>query len=79
MKNAILIYMKYNRNIKAFNGNFFLFGPRGTGKSTWLRDTYPDALFVDLLREDLKTRLEANPERLAELVDGAPDVHTVIP
>ena len=78
MKNAILIYMKYNRNINAFNGNFFLFGPRGTGKSTWLRDTYPDALFVDLLREDLKTRHEANPERLAELVDGSPDVHTVI-
>ena len=22
MKDAILIYMKYNRNIKAFNGNF---------------------------------------------------------
>jgi len=28
-------------------GSFFLFGPRGTGKSTWLRATYPDALFVD--------------------------------
>lgn len=26
----------------------FLFGPRGTGKSTWLRDRLPDALFVDL-------------------------------
>lgn len=70
--------MRYKRALNASNGNFFLFGPRGTGKSTWLRDTYPDALLVDLLREDIKTRLEANPERLAELADGALDKRTVI-
>jgi predicted AAA+ superfamily ATPase len=29
--------------------SFFLFGPRGTGKSTYLRKNYPDALWVDLL------------------------------
>ncbi len=32
-------------------GSFFLFGPRGTGKSTWLRQTYKDAHFIDLLDE----------------------------
>ena len=71
-------HMKYLRAISRFNGNFFLFGPRGTGKSTWLRETYPDALFIDLLREDIKMRLEANPERLAEIVDGSPDANIVI-
>lgn len=70
--------MKYKRTINSPSGNFFLFGPRGTGKSTWLHETYPNALLIDLLRGDLKSRLEANPERIAELVDGSPDIHTVI-
>jgi hypothetical protein len=26
----------------------FLFGPRGTGKSTWLRQALPTALWLDL-------------------------------
>ena len=29
--------------------SFFLFGPRGTGKSSWVRRAYPDALWIDLL------------------------------
>ena len=70
--------MKYKRFIGKDQGNFFLFGPRGTGKSTWLRETFADALLIDLLREDLKTRLEANPERLVEIVDGNPSSRTVI-
>ena len=70
--------MKYKRFIGKGQGNFFLFGPRGTGKSTWLRETFADALLIDLLREDLKTRLEANPERLVEIVDGNPSSRTVI-
>ena len=27
----------------------FIFGPRGTGKSTWLRQLLADALWIDLL------------------------------
>lgn len=48
-----------------------MFGPRGTGKSTWLAETFPDALFIDLLREDVKLRLEADPERFAAMVDAS--------
>jgi ABC-type multidrug transport system ATPase subunit len=29
--------------------SFFLMGPRGSGKSTWLRSLYRDAHVVDLL------------------------------
>jgi hypothetical protein len=29
--------------------SFFLFGPRGTGKSTFVRQHFPDALCLDLL------------------------------
>ena len=53
-------------------GSFFLFGPRGTGKTTWLREALPDALLVDLLRAEEYRRLAARPERLRELVRAVP-------
>ena len=56
----------------------FLFGPRGTGKSTWLRDRLPDALFLDLLEPALHRSLNARPERLRELLAGSPAVDTVV-
>jgi uncharacterized protein len=34
-------------------GSFFLFGPRGTGKSTWLRTVFPKAHTINLLDEAL--------------------------
>ena len=51
-------------------GSFFLFGPRGTGKTTWLRSVLPHALVVDLLKPEEYRRLSARPERLRELVRG---------
>ncbi len=53
-------------------GSFFLFGPRGTGKTTWLRSVLPGALVVDLLRPGEYRRLSARPERLAQRVRSAP-------
>jgi predicted AAA+ superfamily ATPase len=58
--------------------SFFLFGPRGTGKSTWLHQTLPDALLVDLLQPDVARELIARPERLRDLIRGAPDASTVV-
>ena len=58
--------------------SFFLFGPRGTGKSTWLRHALPDALVVDLLQPDVARELAARPERLRDLVLGAPGRPTVV-
>jgi predicted AAA+ superfamily ATPase len=52
--------------------SFFLFGPRGTGKTTWLRQRYPSALFVNLLRPDTYREFSARPERLTALVQAAP-------
>jgi predicted AAA+ superfamily ATPase len=56
------------RKIKAPKESFFLFGPRGTGKSTWLKWAYPDALRVDLLNREIERILLAKPERLLEMV-----------
>lgn len=48
--------------------SFFLFGPRGTGKSTWLLEALPEALYIDLLQPDRYRELTSRPERLRELV-----------
>jgi len=37
--------------------SFFLFGPRGTGKNTWLRRTFPKSLYLDLLDTSLALEL----------------------
>lgn len=59
-------------------GSFFLFGPRGTGKSTWLKTRYPDGLIVDLLEPDVYRRYSAHPERLRQLVEGNPQQEVII-
>jgi predicted AAA+ superfamily ATPase len=66
------------RFFKAPPQSFFLFGPRGTGKSTWLRQELPDALFLDLLQPDVARDLIARPERLRDVVRGAPNQSTVV-
>ena len=48
--------------------HFFLFGPRGTGKTTLLKKLYPDALWIDLLQPDTFRSYSARPERLREVV-----------
>ncbi len=45
-------------------GSYFLFGPRGTGKSTWLKKKYPKALYIDLLLPDIFRTYATNPEIL---------------
>ena len=53
--------------------SFFLFGPRGKGKTTWLKHRLPEALFVNLLQSEFYNRLTANPGYLRQLV---PPGHT---
>lgn len=60
------------------DGHFFLFGPRGTGKSTWLRSTFPDALWLDLLESGTHRTLESRPERLEDLVHANPQAEVVV-
>ncbi len=59
--------------------SFFLFGPRGTGKSTWLKMQYTEnVLYVDMLSPELFRLYSARPERIKELIDGNPDTKIVI-
>jgi len=47
------------------SASFFLFGLRGVGKSTWIREQLPDAHRFDLLDEGLYQGLLADPGQLA--------------
>jgi predicted AAA+ superfamily ATPase len=58
--------------------SFFLFGPRGTGKSTWLKSHYADALWIDLREPDLLQFYSASPHRLRDLVDAHPEKKCVV-
>lgn len=66
------------RFFRAPSSHFFLFGPRGTGKSTWLRQAFPAALWVDLLRPEVHREYAARPERLRQLVAGNPERTVVV-
>ena len=48
--------------------SFFLFGPRGTGKTTWVKSAFPKAVYIDLLEAELFNDLTANPQRLSNLI-----------
>ncbi len=50
--------------------SYFLFGPRGTGKSTWLRDRYPEGLVIDLNDPEEERYYGAAPERLESTVSS---------
>jgi predicted AAA+ superfamily ATPase len=48
--------------------SFFLFGPRGTGKTTWVKSAFPKAVYIDLLEAELFNDLTANPQRLSNFI-----------
>jgi len=54
--------------IKPPKKSFFLFGPRSTGKTTWVKKTFPKAVYIDLLEAELFNDLLANPQRLENFI-----------
>ncbi len=51
-----------------------ILGPRGTGKTTWLREKFPQALYFDLLDYGTYTDFLADPSRLSNRIpDGFQD------
>ena len=45
-----------------------MFGPRGTGKTEWLKSNLPDALYFDLLKARWRNLFLANPHELEKLI-----------
>ena len=58
----------YPRIISPSRQSFFLFGPRGVGKTAWLHRQFRDALFFDLLDHQVYTELLAAPQRLGDRI-----------
>jgi uncharacterized protein len=66
------------RLLQIHAGSFFLFGPRGTGKSTWLRALKGQALWIDMLDPETLRLFQARPERLEERIAAQPLVTDVV-
>ncbi len=48
--------------------SFLLFGPRGTGKTTWLKTRFPDSQRIDLLNAETVRLLLSSPNRLEGMI-----------
>ena len=51
----------FQRLLQPPGGSFFLFGPRGTGKTTWIRHHFKAAPCYDLLNTSEALRLNREP------------------
>ncbi len=60
-KMTVKLVLMFTRSLTAPETSFFLFGPRGTGKSTWIRSRFEDALVVNLLPPETMVRYERDP------------------
>jgi predicted AAA+ superfamily ATPase len=60
------------RSLRLPEHSFFLFGPRGTGKTTWLKSILPDALWFDLLRTHVVLALARRPETFRQQIEARP-------
>ena len=54
----------------------FLWGPRKTGKTTLLKQQFPDSCWIDLLDYDLFLTLSRRPTRLREIIEA--QVHKTV-
>ena len=58
--------------------SIFLFGARQTGKSTILREQFPDSIYIDLLDTRVKSRMARHPSLLYEMMCDKPENSLVI-
>jgi len=66
------------RFFKPPDDSFFLFGPRGTGKSTWIKHIFPEGKIINLLEAQELRHFRTYPERLKEFVLAEADAKTFI-
>lgn len=57
--------------------SYFIFGPRGTGKSTWVKSNLPNALIINLLEDNVYRQYLSNPGYIQQFVLGNCDKHKI--
>lgn len=65
MKNGLMYTRIFNPDS---SHSYFLFGARGTGKSSWLRTHYQKSNYVDLLDDEIYNNLMAQPKNITDYV-----------
>jgi predicted AAA+ superfamily ATPase len=69
----------FKRLLKKMDSSAFLLGPRGTGKSTWIKHHFPNAVTYDLLNTSEVIRLSRQPSLLYdETIHLLPETTVVI-
>lgn len=68
----------FTRSLVPPRGSFFLFGPRGTGKSTWIRSRFDDAFVVNLLMTENTVRYAHDPALFRAAVLARPKTDWVV-
>ncbi len=58
------------RQLSAPEESYFLLGPRGTGRSTWLIHRYPHATQIDLLLGEEERRFSSYPNPIRSAFGG---------
>ena len=74
----VSLIIMYKRIFQPSARSFFILGPRGTGKTTWLKDHYKKAIFYDLLNPSTYLRLRKNPELFRQEILAIPENSIVI-
>lgn len=74
-----IVKCMYNRLLSISDkSSIFLFGPRGTGKTSWVKVRHPDALYFDLLEAATYKSFLANPGRIESLIPESFDGFVVL-
>lgn len=69
---------EFSRVFSGEDASYFLFGPRGTGKTTWLKSSCTNAFVIDLLDARQRLSLMADPQRLRAIVEANRDYQTFV-
>jgi uncharacterized protein len=72
------MYNRFPKFPTTNKNSFFLFGPRGTGKTTWIKSQQDPMIYLDLLDAELFRDLLANPGRLINMIPAQYDGWIVI-
>jgi len=63
--------MIHRKHLTLPNSSFFLFGPRGTGKTTWLSATLTKgSIIIDLLNPEIEDRYRQDPSLLKREIES---------
>jgi predicted AAA+ superfamily ATPase len=72
------MYFRKQRLPESDNKSLFLWGARQTGKSTLLKNLFPEARWFDLLLADVYERLVRQPSYIRETLLAAPEIQSVV-